>query len=155
MLKRIVCVLFTGLVVAVPPAAASAQDESKLSEGKKGTPAALAPLKLRPSKPIPSDTTKRCPQWEPLFKQYGLPAKTFSYIAWRESRCNPRAHNKTLNRNGSQDLGLVQINNSWKTVTSNVCGTPYGKMEVLFDVHCNLSVARYLLANGGLGHWSL
>jgi hypothetical protein len=155
MLKRIVCVLFTGLVLAVPPAGVLAQEENKLSEGTKGKPVALAPIKATPSKPIPSDETKRCPRWHPMFRRYGLPVEVFSYIAWRESRCNPRAHNKTLNRNGSQDLGLVQVNNSWKTVTSNVCGTPYGKMEVLFDVHCNLSVARYLLANGGLGHWSL
>jgi hypothetical protein len=154
MLKRIACVLFTGLVVAVPPAAASPLDENKMSEGTKGKTVALAPIKATPKKPIPSDQTKRCPQWHHLFRRYGLPVEVFSYIAWRESRCNPRAHNKTLNRNGSQDLGLVQVNNSWKTVTSQVCGTPYGKMEVLFDVHCNLSVARYLLANGGLGHWN-
>ena len=104
---------------------------------------------------IPSDKTKRCPRWEPLFKQYGLPVKAFSYIAWRESRCSPTAHNTTLNRDGSEDLGLVQVNNSWKTVTSKVCKTPYGKMDVLFDVHCNLSVAKYLFENGGLGHWSM
>lgn len=104
---------------------------------------------------IPSDKTKRCPKWEPLFKQYGLPVKAFSYIAWRESRCNPKAWNKTLNRDGSQDLGLVQINNSWQTVTSQVCGTPKGDMTVLFNVDCNLSVAKYLFENGGLGHWRL
>jgi hypothetical protein len=95
---------------------------------------------------------QRCPQWEPKFREHGLPVKAFSFIAWRESRCNPQAHNTTLNRNGSQDLGLVQVNSSWKTVTRNICGTD---ITGLFDVDCNLSVAKYLYDNGGLRHWSL
>lgn len=109
---------------------------------------------------------ERCPQFIPLFKQYGLePLDTFSYIAWRETRCNPDLINatfdssgrpiKTLNRDGSYDVGLLQINSTWKTVTHEVCGTPWGDMFVLLDLHCNLSVAKYLLDNGGLGHWSL
>ena len=109
----------------------------------------------KPRRQIPSDPEKRCPMWEDKFKQFGLPAEIFSYIAWRESRCNPKAHNTTLNRDGSQDLGLVQINSTWRTVTANACGTEHGNMKVLFKVDCNLRVARYLYENGGLGHWSL
>ena len=101
---------------------------------------------------IPNDKSKRCPQWEPKFREHGLPVKAFSFIAYRESRCNPKAHNTTLNRNGTQDLGLVQVNSSWKTVTRNICGTD---ITGLFNVDCNLSVAKYLYDNGGLGHWSL
>ena len=101
---------------------------------------------------VPNDKSKRCPQWEPKFAEYGLPVKAFSYISWRESRCSISAHNKFLNRNGSQDLGLVQINSSWKTVTRNICGTD---ITGLFNVDCNLSVAKYLYDNGGLRHWSL
>ena len=108
-----------------------------------------------PRRRIPSDLSMRCPQWEDKFAQYGLPVKVFSYIAWRESRCNVDAHNKTLNRDKSQDYGLLQINSTWRTVTANVCGTSKGDMTVLFDVDCNLAVARYLYDNGGLGHWSL
>lgn len=100
---------------------------------------------------IPSDPDKRCPQWETKFAEYGLPVELFSYIAYRESRCNPKAHNTTLNKDGSQDLGLVQINSSWRTVTKNICGTD---ITGLFDVDCNLSVAKYLYDNGGAGHWS-
>lgn len=107
-----------------------------------------------PRKRIPSDLTMRCPQWEDKFAQYGLPVKVFSYIAWRESRCLVNAHNKTLNRDKSQDYGLLQINSTWRTVTANVCGTSKGDMTVLFDIDCNLAVARYLYDNGGLGHWS-
>lgn len=101
---------------------------------------------------VPTDLKHRCPQWEPKFREYGLPVKAFSYIAYRESRCNPKAHNTTLNRNGSQDLGLVQVNSSWRTVTRNICGTD---ITGLFNVDCNLAVAKYLYDNGGLGHWSL
>lgn len=101
---------------------------------------------------IPKDPTKRCPQWEDKFREHGLPAKTFSYIAYRESRCNPKAHNTTLNRNKTQDLGLVQVNSSWKTVTRNICGTD---ITGLFNPDCNLMVAKYLYDNGGLNHWSL
>ena len=101
---------------------------------------------------IPKDKSKRCPQWEPKFAQHGLPVQAFSYIAWRESRCNPQAWNQYKNKNGSQDLGLVQVNSSWKTVTRNICDTD---ITGLFNVDCNLSVAKYLYDNGGLGHWSL
>ena len=114
---------------------------------------------------ISEDPTHRCPQFEPLFAQYGLePVEVFSYIAYRESRCNPEAVNAkfdskgnvtwTLNKDGSIDRGLIQINSCWKTVTKNVCGTG---LEGLFDVHCNLKVAKYIMDNSasGLGNWNV
>ena len=118
------------------------------------------------SRRVPSDLTMRCPMWEEKFAQYGLkPVKVFSYIAWRESRCRPKAVNATwddagnitwtLNKDGSIDRGLMQINSTWKTVTATVCGSEFGDMDVLYDVDCNLRVARHLLDNGGLGHWGM
>ena len=104
---------------------------------------------------VPADKTKRCPQWEDEFAAFGLPVEAFSYIAYRESRCNPLAHNKTLNRNGTQDRGILQINSSWVTVTAKECASQKGDLSVLFDVRCNLAVARYLYRNGGLRHWNL
>jgi len=104
---------------------------------------------------VPADKTKRCPQFEDEFAAFGLPVQTFSYIAWRESKCNPMAWNKTLNKNGTQDRGLVQINSSWVTVTAKECASQKGDLSVLFDVRCNLTVARYLYRNGGLRHWNL
>jgi hypothetical protein len=114
---------------------------------------------------ISDDPTHRCPQFEPLFAQYGLePVEVFSYIAYRESRCNPAAVNArfdkqgnvtwTLNKDGSIDRGLIQINSCWKTITKSVCGTG---LEGLFDVHCNLKVAKYIMDNsaGGLSNWSV
>lgn len=111
------------------------------------------PLVIEVTPPgVPKDPSQRCPQWESKFREYGLPVVAFSYISFRESRCNPHAWNRYKNANGSQDLGLVQVNSSWKTVTRNICGTD---ITGLFNVDCNLSVARYLYDNGGLRHWSL
>ena len=104
---------------------------------------------------VPADQSKRCPQWEDEIAAFGLPVQTFSYIAYRESRCNPSAHNKTLNRNGSQDRGLLQINSTWTSVTAKQCASQRGDLSVLFNVRCNLAVARYLYRNGGLRHWNL
>jgi hypothetical protein len=114
---------------------------------------------------IPSDPEQRCPKFEPLFKQYGLqPVEVFSYIAYRESRCRPNAVNAkwdskgrvvwTLNSNGSIDRGLLQINSCWKSVTKQVCGT---ELDGLFNIDCNLRVAKYLMDNSsnGLGNWNV
>ena len=119
--------------------------------------------KIRDSR-VPNDPKKRCPQWESKFEEYDLPVDVFSYIAWRESGCNPEAINAkfdsngkviwTLNKNGSIDRGLVQINSCWKSVTKKVCGTG---LDGLLDVDCNLKVAKYLLDNteGKLLNWRI
>lgn len=102
---------------------------------------------------LPTNKTMYCPNWEPLFKDHQLPSKLFSYIAWRESRCNPGAVNAiwengkivwTLNQDGSYDSGLLQINSTWKTVTSQVCKAQYGDLTVLTVPSCNVKVAKYL-----------
>jgi len=111
---------------------------------------------------VPDDINQRCPALEPTLREYGLrPVAVFSYIAWRESRCDVTAINAkwnsageiiwTLNRDGSYDSGLLQINSTWKSVTRRICG---GDLSMLMTLDCNLRVAKYLLDNGGLGHWS-
>lgn len=111
--------------------------------------------------PTTRKNEKYCPQFEDKFREYQLPVKAFSFIAYRESRCNSKAINAiwedgkivwTLNKNGTYDSGLLQINSSWKTVTRNICGTT---IEGLLTLDCNLSVAKYLYENGGLRHWNL
>jgi len=99
----------------------------------------------------PTAEVKSCPQWESKLKAQGLvPVKKFSYIMWRESRCQEKIVSKP-NYNGTKDYGLLQINSSWRTVTRQVCG---GKnMNVLLNSQCNLKVAKYLFDNGGIGHW--
>ena len=115
-----------------------------------------------------------CPQWHAKLKQYGLPVKDFSRIMYRESRCQPKAigwnyHKGTSYKDcklspaatykkckavRSYDSGLLQINSSWVTVVQEVCHSKRGNMNVLLDYKCNLKVAKYLLNNGGMGHWS-
>lgn len=133
------------------------------------TTTTLAPPEaaIKPRQQIPADPSQRCPQYDDLFRQYGLrPIEVFSYLAWRESRCRPSAVNArwnaagevtwTLNKDGSIDRGLLQINSSWKTVTATVCGSTWGDLDVLYDLDCNLRVARYLLGDGsGLTNWGI
>jgi hypothetical protein len=124
------------------------------------------------NKPVPRynisyDSEKRCPQYEASFAEHGLePVEVFSYIAWRESRCNPNSVNAiwengkivwTLNKDGSYDSGLLQINSSWKTVTSQTCASEFGDLKVLRNLDCNLRVAKFLLisSKNGLKHWSI
>lgn len=111
--------------------------------------------------PTTRKNEKSCPQFEDKFREYQLPVKAFSFIAYRESRCNSKAINAiwengkivwTLNKNGTYDSGLLQINSSWKTLTKDICGT---SLEGLLTLDCNLSVAKYLYENGGLRHWNL
>jgi hypothetical protein len=129
-------------------------------------PASPTTIESQTTTPMPSvpagdvaaqrvEDRKRCPEWESAFEAAGLPADIFSFIAWRESRCQPTAYNDTLNRDGSRDYGLLQINSTWKKVTSKICGRPWGQLDILFDPGCNIAVAKYLYDNGGLGHWSL
>ena len=49
---------------------------------------------------VPDDKNKRCPQYNAKFREYGLPVQVFSYIAWRESGCNPKAINARFDKNG-------------------------------------------------------
>jgi hypothetical protein len=97
--------------------------------------------------------TKSCPKLEPIIAQY-FPAKVvpiMSKIAYRESRCNPRSLS-AIRKNGRPDVGLLQIQGSWQTVTRAVC-KKQDVIKALLNIKCNLKVARYLYDNGGLGHW--
>lgn len=120
---------------------------------------------------FPSDETLRCPKWEAKFREYGLPVEVFSYIAYRESRCNPKSVNArwnsrgqltyTLNNNGTWDSGLVQINSSWVRSVREVCNVDTGSfrrdLEALLKVDCNLKVAKWIMENssGKLRNWSI
>ena len=109
---------------------------------------------------------KGCPSLEPLLADYGLPADPFSYIAWRESRCNPNAVNAkwnangemtwALNKNGTYDTGLLQINSIHRALIRRTCGKDAVKnnLQGLYDLDCQLRVAAVLYDNGkGLSHW--
>lgn len=104
-----------------------------------------------------------CPEYESTFKKYALPVKVFSYIAWRESRCNPGAVNAvwengqivwTLNKNGSYDSGLLQINSSWFKTLRDQFG--YGPND-LFNPKVNALFASWILhfSSGRLSNWNI
>ncbi len=120
---------------------------------------------------VPSDQSKRCPKYETLFEQYGLPVQIFSYIAWRESRCNPKAINAKwdangnmtyhLNKNKTWDTGLLQVNSSWIRSVRAVCGVDTGStrgdLQALTDPECNVRFAKWIMDNttGGLANWRM
>ena len=95
-----------------------------------------------------------CPKWEPLLRRY-FPAQvvpTMSRIAYRESRCNPGSLSVVRKSTGRPDVGLLQIQGSWATVTRATC-KKQDVIKALLNAECNVKVARYLYDNGGLGHW--
>jgi len=120
---------------------------------------------------VPLDKSKRCPQYEALFAKYNLPVQIFSYIAWRESRCNPNGINAKWDANGnmtynlnsdkSWDSGLLQVNSSWISSVREVCAVNTGDkrrdLETLFDAECNVKFAKFIMDNtkGKLGNWNL
>jgi len=119
---------------------------------------------------IPRDQSKRCPMWEQLFDDVGLePVEVFSYVAWRESGCNPGAQNATWDKNGnmtyalnkdkSYDTGLLQINSSWRSRVAEVCGKEAieNRMEGLKNIHCNVKFAKWIMDNseGKLSNWRI
>lgn len=96
-----------------------------------------------------------CPKWEPLLRKH-FPAKVvpvMSRIAFRESRCNEKALS-AVRVTGYPDLGVWQIQGSWKSVTLAVCRPKDGDhIRALLSASCNVRVARYLYDHGGLAHW--
>ena len=105
--------------------------------------------------PSPAKASGSCPQYEAVMAKY-LPRKTiktFSRIAWRESRCNPKSVSAIRRSTGYPDVGLLQIQGSWRTVTIAICKPRGSHIKALTALDCQLRVARYLYDNGGLGHW--
>ena len=101
-----------------------------------------------------SAAAQSCPKWEPLLAQH-FPAKVLpamSRIAYRESRCNPSSLSPVRKSTGRPDVGLLQIQGSWATVTRAVC-KKQDVIKALLDPKCNVKVAGYLYKNGGLNHW--
>jgi hypothetical protein len=68
------------------------------------------------------------------------------------SRCNARALSPVRKSTGRPDVGLLQVQGSWATVTRAVC-KKQNVVKALLNAECNVKVAGYLYRNGGLGHW--
>jgi hypothetical protein len=107
--------------------------------------------------PSPVDAAGSCPQYEADLARY-FPKKVvpvLSRIAYRESRCTPKVISAVRKSTGHPDVGLLQINGSWRTVTYRICRLrpTESHIKALTRLDCHLRVARYLYDNGGLGHW--
>jgi hypothetical protein len=56
----------------------------------------------------PDNDNQSCPNYELALAIHGLPVDTFTYVAWRESRCDESQINSDDPNGGS--FGLLQIN---------------------------------------------
>lgn len=110
------------------------------------------------------DTTK-CPQWKETAVKVGWKKrdiKTLDRLMHRESRCRPQAVNKTLNRDGSWDYGLLQINDKTWCIPSRYSAKGYlqslkiiTSCKDLLDPTTNLlaALAVYKAAGNSFSPW--
>lgn len=138
---------FSGVTSATPVAAPTPPVATILE--------APSPVSVAPTTTLPADA--RCPQWWGLAADAGWQPEQMvelDYFMWRESRCDPAAHNTTLNRDGSADVGLLQINDrSWCLPTRwypsgylqtvGILST-VGSCAELFNPYLNLLAAKAL-----------
>ena len=134
---------------------------------------ALAPIDVTPYLIEPTTTTSStiyidpytsaCEQFSALAVNLGWPADqrtVLESVMKRESNCTPKAHNKTLNRDKSQDYGLLQINDrSWtkwlqgKGIITQVQDLLHAETNLLAGLEIyNYGVERY---GFGWGPWSV
>jgi hypothetical protein len=133
----------------------------------------LAPIAV--VSPVEASKPWLCPKYTAQIKKT-FPRKdwrTMDRIMWRESKCirqavgwnhrpgmshrdckdsgrfHPRKKCKAVR---SWDVGLFQVNSSWYTLTTRLCGKNT-RTTVLMRSKCNFKVAKYLYKNGGLAHW--
>ena len=92
-----------------------------------------------------------CPSWEPMIRKAGLPVSEFSRIMWAESRCDPAAVGHNVN--ARDDIGLLQVNASWSTLTKQTCNTRKRPETALLSPACNLKVAKRLFSISGFEPW--
>jgi len=119
-MRRRFAILIVGLATLAFIAKASAADAPSVSH----TVSVVSTLPIQPT----TTTTEAaripliveglpCPEWHDLAVEVGISIDdlpTVMAIIHRESRCLPGEINKTLNRDGSWDWGLSQVNDrSW------------------------------------------
>ena len=82
--------------------------------------------------------------WQDAAQRYGISADLLYAVARVESNLNPQAVNRShLQRTGSYDIGLMQINSGHLRTLSR-----YGIQEAdLFDPCTNIRVGAWLLAD--------
>jgi hypothetical protein len=125
--------------------------------------------------PVEASKPWLCPKYTQDIRQT-FPRKdwrTMDRIMHRESKCLNRAvgwnhyagmshrdckdsgrfhQRKRCKAVRSWDVGLFQVNSSWYTITTQLCGKNT-RSEILMKSDCNFRVAKWLYQNGGLAHW--
>jgi hypothetical protein len=149
-MKRITAILFAAILAAPSPALAARET------------------------PYQKTIREACGKWQPMMKAHGLPPEVFMPIAYRESRCQPKAigwnyrpgktHRdcklspastyRRCRAVKSYDIGLFQINSTWVTVTRQICKPADRDILILQEPACNMAVAARLYDGGrGLSNW--
>lgn len=126
----------------------------------------MRPADAAPIKGLP------CPEWHDAMRKAGLPVRFFAPVMWRESRCQQNAIGWNYKQGKSHkncklspartyrkcsavrsfDVGLLQVNSNWKSLTKSVCKS--SDILILQNPECNLAVAAVLWADGeGSSHW--
>lgn len=108
-----------------------------------------------------------CPQWQDFAKAAGWTTENIPVVdklMHRESRCRPMALNSTLNKDGSSDYGLMQINDKTWCLPSRYSATGYLQARKiiktckdLLDPQTNLiaALAVYQAADNSFSPWGL
>ena len=80
--------------------------------------------------------------WKDASKSYGIPEDVLMAIAKTESNFNVEA--KNINKNGTEDIGLMQINSGWLPELAKYDIT---RKDLMTDACLNLKVGAWILSN--------
>lgn len=117
-------IIITAIIATISMLGIKAIPEPQVEKQAIILPSTATIFDPRESLPMPTTTTSepirkfsdseiRCPEWHDLARSVGIKKRdlpTAMRIVYRESRCFPWVKNTTLNRDGSIDYGLAQIN---------------------------------------------
>jgi hypothetical protein len=155
--------------VAVSPPKATSTTSTSTTTTTTTTTTTVPPTTTTVVAPPYRGAHQVCPEWHQTALEVGWPPEQLpklSYVLWRESRCDPSAHNtKDPTPDGSR--GIAQINGYWCRVNQY---NPEGFLQVrgildtcadLHDPVVNLTAALAIweygreLGRSGWGPWAL
>lgn len=159
----VLCTVFGVTALTGAPSASSAPSGTIALASLDVTPYLIEPPTTTSSTIYIDPYTTACEQFSALAINLGWPADqrtVLESVMARESGCRPNAHNKTLNRDKSQDWGLLQINGrSWtkwlqgKGIIAQVEDLLHAETNLLAGLEIyNYGVERY---GFGWGPWSV